>query len=50
VELVLLRLFMFGMFFAKLTKFTQLQTVLQRLFVLGGEIIGMLAFLAFHFH
>ena len=41
-----------GMLFAELTKFCQLQTVLQRLFVLGGEIIGMLAFgcLALHFH
>ena len=44
--------FMHGMLFAELTKFCQLQAVLQRLFVLGSEIIGMLAFgcLALHFH
>jgi len=43
---------MHGMLFAELTKFCQLQAVLQRLFVLGSEIIGMLAFgcLALHFH
>ena len=41
---------MFGMLFAKLTKFRQLQTILQYLFIFGSEIIGMLAFLALHFH
>jgi len=41
---------MFGMLFAKLTKFRQLQTILQCLFIFGSEIIGMLAFLALHFH